>query len=135
MENTNMELFNEFTAQVFAQLYQAFPEYAPLDAGRLSGCKPDDYGAIGRRGEICAATIQWLADSGFIRLGERQGWMFPAVLSAKGLETLKVTPTQLAPGKSAGERIVGAVAEGAMQTASNLVASALTQGFALLLRQ
>lgn len=129
---SNMDLFNEYTATIFAELYQAFPEVRPLDVGRLSGCKPDDYGVIGKRGQVCAATIEWLAESGYIRLGHRMDWTFPAVLTAKGLEILKATPASISQGKSAGESIVAAVKDGSMRTAVNLVSSALTEGFKLL---
>ena len=128
----NMELFNEYTAKILAQLYESFPLVSMVDAGRLSGCKPDDYGEIAEKGRICAATIEWLRDAGYIGCEPRMEWIYPARLTVKGLETLKVCPAALDTRQNAGEALTDAVKKGSLEVAVRLAAAALTEGFRVL---
>ena len=136
----NIELFDDHTARILADLYVSFPVKRRLDARKLSGHEAhDDFGRIlDERGnpsktfEIAHATIEWLWDTGYVR-GDRmdQYGLGQAVLTPIGLAVLKATPTSLTPGESTGEKLARLVREGAMDGARELVKAALVTGTAM----
>lgn len=126
----NIELFDDFTARILADLYAGFPVKRRLDARKLSGHEAhDDFGRIlDERGnpsktfEIAHATIEWLWDTGYVR-GDR--------MDQYGLGQAVLTPTSLTPGESTGEKLARLVREGAMDGARELVKAALVTGTAM----
>lgn len=136
-EMKNIELFDEYTARIFADLYRSFPVKRSLDARKLSGHEDyDDFGRIlNERGdpskefEVAYATIEWLFDTGYIRGHEPSGsGMSLAVLSPMGLAVLKSVPSSLKAGESMGDKLSKLLAEGATDSARDLVKAALAAG-------
>ncbi len=132
----NMDLFNQYSAEIFSMLYLAFPEPIGLDALSISGHQEiDENGSPEKEAKICKATIQWLADTGYLSFqDEYQYGAGDAVLTAKGLEVLKAVPGSLKNGGSIGDKIVTTLKGGAKETATALVKTALTEGFKLLMK-
>ena len=138
----NIELFDEYAARIFADLYQSFPVRKPLDARKLCGhAEHDEYGRIvDERGEpskpfeIARATIAWLQDTGYIRGTDLHVWgLSQAVLSPMGLAVLKSVPSSLKVEESTGDRLTRMVREGSYEGAKDLVKSAITTGSAMLM--
>ena len=139
---TNIDLFDEYAARIFAELYQSFPVKRSLNANQLSGHHEfNEFGVVvnengepSKQFEIAHGTIQWLWETGYIR-GDSvsQTGMFNAVLSPVGLAVLKATPASLTAEVSTGEKLTTLVKDGAFDTAKDLVKSALTAGSALAL--
>ncbi len=137
----NIDLFDEYTARIFAQLYQAFPVKTGIDARKLCGhSETDDFGRVlddrdepSKPFEIAHATISWLADTGYIRGGDMHSWgMSQAVLSPLGLAVLKSVPASLKVEESTGERLSKLVRDGAYDGAKDLIKSALATGSAMI---
>lgn len=136
----NIELFDEYTARIFADLYQAFPVKVSLNATKLCGHSDhDEFGAIvDERGnpsksfEIAKATIEWLHETGYIRGGDMNAYgLRSAVLSPMGLTVLKSTPSSLKVEETTGDRLAKLVKEGTYEGAKDLVKSALSAGSAM----
>ena len=132
----NIDLFETYTAAIFARLYEAFPLPCALDAQQISDCPGiDEFGAMQKPAEICRATMGWLADSGYIRAaGATQYAMTGAVLTAKGLEALKATPEALSGKTPVGERIAQLVATGSMDLAREAARVAISSAVKLFLQ-
>ena len=133
----NIVLFDEYTARILAELYEAFPVKTRLDARRLTGhSEYDEYGRVlnergepSRQYEIASATIEWLWESGYIRgPGFEQGGMSRAVLSPMGLAVLKAVPDSIKVQETTGERLARLVKEGAHEGAGELARSAIAAG-------
>lgn len=131
----NMDLFNAYTAEIFSILYQCFPEPAPLDVLKISGhTEVDDYGQMEKPAKICRDTVEWLSNTGYLTYEQNfECGVSGAVLTAKGLEVLKVVPASLERGDSIGEKIVKTMKGGAKETAATLAKTALTEGVKFLL--
>lgn len=104
----NIDIFNECTAIIFAKLYDGFPNTTELDPGRLShslhlekDLTDDEFSEGFRLNEIMENTIWWLGKTGYIDWnGVSSGPIFESVvLTEKGLETMKSTPSSLSKGK------------------------------------
>lgn len=139
----NIELFDEYAARIFADLYQAFPVRSNLDACKLSGHgDTDEYGRVlDERGEpsksfeIARATIEWLRDTGYVRGGEMNvRGMSQAVLTPMGLAVLKAAPVSLKAEETTGDRLSRLVRDGSYDAAKDILKSALTSGSAMLMR-
>jgi hypothetical protein len=110
MKYSNIELFNLITGDLFAQLYESFPEPTKIDFDTL-GIKfiePSDYHGALSVSQFSEATVRWLADAEYI-------WLDPpatldgkhtARLSPKGLEILRAIPDSLEEKIPLGEKIV-----------------------------
>ncbi|HDT6080014.1 TPA: hypothetical protein QHC28_004739 [Aeromonas veronii bv. veronii] len=133
---SNIEKFDDIAAETFAILYERFPlpcyiavehftegrqAYEDIDHG---GQMPTD------EARLIDATFVWLVDAGYIKGNvNRHIGIGQAVLTAKGLETLKATPDSLtAP---MGERIKDAVKQDGRDVARSLVSQALSIGLSL----
>lgn len=129
----NIELFDEYTTIVMAQLYESFPIKKTIDARNLCGHSDiDEYGGVvdasGRPSkafDLAMATIEWLGDNGYARYKERWafGWT-DVVLTEKGLTMLKALPNSLASKETFGDRLLRLVKEGSISLAKEAAKAA-----------
>ena len=131
----NIELFDEYAARILSRLYERFPVKCGLDAREITGhTDADDFGAIvapdgraSKEAEIAYATIEWLAETGYLRADDAHppyGYR-SCVLSARGLELLKATPQSVRVTETLGEKLIRLVAEGSMDAAKQAVRTAI----------
>lgn len=134
----NIDLFDEYVAIIFSQLYESFPIKSLLDVRQLTGhTDSDEFGRLcapngrpSKESEIAYATIEWLRDSGFIRAGEPN---YPlafqkCVLTTQGLEVLKATPESIQAKGSIGDKLVRFVREGSLELAKEAAKTAISVG-------
>lgn len=142
--STNIECFDVLTGRIFADLYDSFP--IPLEIEQDSYCallvkrvKPESEGddvvgeyfdSIADAQEFVDATFQWLNNAGYIDYEALSFDAATAVLTAKGLESLKLVPDVLT-GKSLGDSLVEAVNEGLMDQLKSLTGQAIGAGVKL----
>ncbi len=80
--------------------------------------------------EIAFCTVKWLHQTGYIIATPHPYEFFSdAVLTAKGLELLKLTPDALK--SSLGDRLMDACKKGASESIASLSSTALTSGLGL----
>ena len=131
----NIELFDEYVARILSRLYEQFPVKCPLDVREITGhTDTDEYGAIvapdgraSKEAEIAYATIEWLAETGYLRADDASppyGYR-SCVLSARGLELLKATPQSVRVTETLGDKLVRLVAEGSMELAKDAARAAI----------
>lgn len=135
MSTPNIERFNEYTARIFAALYEAFPEEKAISAPAMLGIDMDEYPHPidwPRELQIFDATLRWLEKAEYIwcKGGIQLGTI--AVLSPKGLEALRATPTSLERGEPIGEALAAAIRSGSIEAAKGLVTRALTHVYGLV---
>ena len=117
----NIDLFDEYTAAIFTKLFEAFPRKISIDAREICGhgtC--DEFGSVlnpegkpSAQFEVALATIEWLRETGFIRVSSMHGFgAMGAVLTASALLVLKSTPESIKVSESWGERLVRFTREG-----------------------
>lgn len=126
----NIDLFDTYTAKIFAQLYEAFPMPCHLDAQKISECPGiDDFGVMRPQAEVCLATMRWLQDAGYIQCDEvTQYALIGSVLTAKGLEMLKAMPDSINGKTPMGEQIAKLVKTGSMDLAREVTKAAVSYG-------
>lgn len=131
----NIEAFDRCVAQIFSTLYTEFPipikmEYTDVSSAIFeeedSGSEMLDTFAIYEN------TIKWLIAAGYVN-AESTNYQaaFGAVLSAKGLEILKLPSSLEKSGPSFGEKIVYAIKSGSIDAAKNAAQSAISKGLSL----
>ncbi|MNI02298.1 hypothetical protein D3C73_551640 [compost metagenome] len=138
MAASNIELFDEFTGKIFARLYENFP--IPINLNSKDFFPPTiweggDASADGRSQQVkfFYATTEWLAAAGYTSSPDkRNSYARDVVLTAKGLEVLKGTPSSLNAGPSIGEQLVEAAKEEGKDTLKSLVKEALSLGVKLI---
>lgn len=155
-EPENIRRFNERVGYVFGVLYREFPrriyvkpidvvgytfkdDKSPFDfdTHKFEAVDPET-GADIRLSlhdmDEIDDTIIWLRDTGYIDYEDHNPHLYfsRVVLTAKGLEVLKVVPATLNASKSFGEQLGEIVAAGTKDVAATLVSQALTAGFAVL---
>lgn len=124
-----------------AFLYENFPlektirirnliDDAPIDVTLENGATVPS-----KECEIAFATIKWLIEAGYISAkGHPYASFSDAVLTAKGLELLKLTPDSLT--ESFGDTLLaaskGAVTEGTKDVIGQVTSKALTAGLSIL---
>ena len=131
----NIELFDEYTARILSRLYERFPVKCALDVRQITGhTDTDEFGAVvspdgraSKEAEIAYATIEWLAETGHLRVGDAHPPVLfrSCVLSAQGLELLKATPRSVRVTESLGDKLVRLVSEGSMDLAKDAVRAAI----------
>lgn len=130
----NIKKFNEITGIVLASLYESFPVRKTFTVERLfpeTIPDPFDEPSINHDAIFVTETISWLIEHGYISANIQYGYSFSdAVLTAKGLELLKLTPNSLE--SSFGEQLLEATKSGVKDTIVNISSSVLTSGAALL---
>lgn len=136
MALSNIERFDDITAQTLARLYEQFPVPCALMVCQygvdLGDDNWDDPQALAEAGFVIAA-LQWLGESGYIRFSEARPplGVLDAVLTARGLEVLKAMPESLS-GMTLGERLVGGLKSGGKEVAMEALRQALAYGSRLL---
>ena len=137
MKMKNIELFDGYTAEIFAGLYRTFPIKGAIDARNLSGhFETDEFGTIingkgakSHEFEVARSTIEWLYDTGYIRGDEPSEYgISRAVLSPMGLAVLKAAPESLSASSTVGERLSQLLQSGATDAAKDLIKTALASG-------
>lgn len=135
--STNIELFNQYTAKIFTELYESFPVPMWLVDVRLSGGKFIE----NERGfeepdfetKIAGSTILWLVEAGFINASETDARSaYNATLSAKGLELMKLVPSSIDSKMSVGDNLLKILKEGSVDAAKVLISKALTDFFPII---
>lgn len=136
----NIECFDLLTGRIFADLYQSFPIPTLLTVEVyctfLMGADPDQ--PIDQMFETSAdahaffdATCNWLILTGYIHSSAQfLNGNLSAVLTAKGFEALKSTPSVLT-GNTLGSELVTAAKAGAMDQLKNLASQTLGAGVKL----
>lgn len=113
----NRKLFNEFSAKLFAELYENFPIGTDF--------KIEDFSELNTKenSEIFFSTIRFYINEGFIRC-EKQfyGGFSSIVLTSKGFSILNATPPEIFSLKSnIGAELKTAIAAGKTAVISTLV--------------
>lgn len=139
MTTSNIERFDEITGQLLSKLYENFPVPCRL---LIQDFVADGYEMIERlakmeipnaKGDFFLASVDWLASAGYLQFHEKilesgncryQG----AVLTAKGLETLKAIPESLQSGPTLGEKLIDASKGSAKEVVRGLVGEILSLG-------
>jgi len=134
VKKANIELFNEYTAVIFATLYESFPIPTQLSASDIldrenAADLSDQYD----QERVCFATIRWLNEAGYIRYKSDNEMGFQnVVLTPKGLELLKAIPASLENSVSIGDHLIALMKTGTTrEMAIDLVKLAFTEGFKL----
>ncbi|QFT23550.1 hypothetical protein FIV02_18410 [Pseudomonas sp. THAF187a] len=142
MTVSNIERFDELTGRVLARLYAEFPlpiRLMPDKFVETSWVVDAFTGALAASAdtEFFTATVDWLADAGYLRYQgldpTKVNGFTGAVLTAKGLELLKAIPDSL--GDSFGERLREAAATEGREGLRSLVSQVLGAGISLLSSQ
>ncbi|WP_321821736.1 MULTISPECIES: hypothetical protein [unclassified Burkholderia] len=136
---TNIEKFDELAANVFANLYENFPVRISLFANTfgydLSYKTNKVGGVIYNSPADCAFftdALKWLRMAGYIDFSiSASGPWGNAVLTAKGLEVLKATPSSISPSQPMGDYLVQGIRSGAKAAVSKGITYVLSQGASL----
>ncbi|HBC9720477.1 TPA: hypothetical protein KFO73_003776 [Escherichia coli] len=131
---SNLDVFNETVGKTFAFLYENFPRKVTIDVCALTGVSgptfEEDRSTRRQRVEaldLRCDSISWLVDAGYVSAKSSSLYYFSdAVLTAKGLELLKLDPESLK--QSFGDKLVDAAKSGSMDAIKNTASSALTTG-------
>jgi hypothetical protein len=133
MTTSNIEQFDAIVGQTFALLYEAFPLPITLPLVKYTGeglvFEVDGFTGteLTPQAALVMASLDWLVESGYIRATVHpKSGLAKAVLTAKGLETLKVIPDSLTT--PLGERIKDAVKQGGVEIISTLVSQVFSVG-------
>ncbi|BCX67958.1 hypothetical protein [Pseudomonas izuensis] len=136
MTKSNIERFDEYAGRIFAHLYATFPIRVKIGDFQFMPEPPAgehfDFELYSEESKFVESTILWLRDAGYISGRVIALGLLDAVLTTKGLEVLKATPSSLANGPTLGDRITEAVQEGGKETLRGLVSEALGIGARLL---
>lgn len=134
----NIELFDEYTAKIFAQSYQKFP--MPHDVSIVDFIKQgkiNDFGMIvndkdkpSAHAQVAWHTFIWLKETGFIKIESEHPYLSLTgiVLTAKGLEVLKATPSSIQQNSHIGNELIGLLKTGSIEAAKQLVGQAIKLG-------
>lgn len=132
----NIEIFDCYVAEIFAKLYEDFPVPATLDLTWLDTkaiSDEDEHEEIFHKISVYEHTVRWLMSAGYINVENINSQRaYGAVLSAKGLEILKMPVSLQQPKESLGEFIMDAMKAGAKESAASQAKLAITRGLALL---
>ena len=134
MAVSNIEIFNDLTGRILAELYLNFPLPSYLEAEAFVESAMQMSEQLGmemptKDAEFFIATSEWLIRAGYIH-GDvsRYTYVSDAVLTAKGLEVLNAIPKSLTSGPSLGEQLADAAKEGGKETIKGLVTEVLGIG-------
>lgn len=144
MAKTNIERFDEISADILAHLYQAFPvpiSVTPKVSG-LTEQKVTSYdpvseiavtsGARDPETEFFQETLAWLAMSGFILRRNHHGIQAEYVLTSHGLQTLKHVPKPSLGNETLGDKLSTAAKSGAAGAAKEVMTQVISIGVQLL---
>ncbi len=135
---SNIDCFNRIVATCLVKLYEAFPVPIKIDAFAVS-CEcmncyentDEDWYEIYR--DVSTASIQFLADEGFIRYRDKERYtgFIDVQLSMKGLAVLGSTPTSVDSKKTIVEMLRNSIKEGTETAISNVTGDLLSAAFLL----
>ncbi len=146
MAKTNIERFDEISADILAHLYQAFPiptavtpKVAKLTELEVLSYDPvsEDSVTRGERDqetEFFEASLAWLAHSGFILKKDGGHFQSTYVLTSYGLQALKHVPTPSLGSETLGDRLSTAAKNGATGAAKETMNQVISIGIQLLAR-
>ncbi|MDR5013460.1 hypothetical protein RF663_04250 [Aeromonas veronii] len=131
MSLSNIEQFDEVAGKTFAMLYESFPIPINLPLRKYTGVEGvyanQEEGELTHQARLVMSTLEWLQESGYVMAEVRPDiGLDHCVLTAKGLETLKVIPDSLTT--PLGERIKDAVKQGGVEIISTLVSQVFSVG-------
>jgi len=129
-DSENIDRFNTVASEAFAILYSYFPQPCNFDPSDFDIPK-DEHGFVQQDdASFVAATVWWLEDEGYARIGSKDmdGTAHAAVLTGKGLAVLRLIPDALKNEAPLGEQIQTAVKSGAGKVAMKLVDKVLDAG-------
>lgn len=138
----NIEKFDELSGQVLANFYSSFPVPVNLLAKDFVE-EPTQYdeNIQGERASPDAvffiATVEWLRRAGYIHASEQDGYnriVKNGVLTAKGLEVLKIKPTSLTDAPSLGDQLADAAKKGSSDAVRKAVTEVMSLGARLMLQ-
>ncbi|QLG93538.1 hypothetical protein HZF02_16925 [Pseudomonas yamanorum] len=148
MAKTNIERFDEMSADILAFLYDRFPipEYVSPKVAGLSVVVYGDYdpvagstevisGEIDPETELFKSTLAWLVHAGFIHEKKSQHFSSQYFLTASGLQALKHVPKPTLGSETLGEKLSAATKAGTKTAASEILNQALSIGVQLITRQ
>lgn len=138
MSHSNIEQFDLIVGKTFAVLYQSFPLQKYIEVGHILDPKTaftedGNYGPVlTEEGEFCRACFDWITEAGYVsgKVDYQSGSITGAVLTVKGLETLKAIPDSLQA--SIGDRLVDAAKTEGRELLRSLASQALGVGLQLL---
>ena len=138
MAASNINKFDEYTGQILARLYQNFPvpmDISPRDFFTCSAVNvaEDEWEYTDEDAKVFLSTARWLVLAGYIHcVSEKRSYLYKSVLTAKGLEVLKLVPSSVQGGLSIGEQLTTAATEEARETLRGVVSEALSIGARLI---
>lgn len=144
MEKTNIERFDEMSANILAFLYEKFPipasvspEVAGLTVVKYLKYDPISDGSVteGERDpetEFFEATLAWLVHAGFISCQAAPVNRRVYVLTPYGLQALKHVPKPSLGTETLGEKLSAATKAGTKTVASEILNQALSIGLQLI---
>lgn len=141
-EVDNIEKFDELSGQVLAHFYRAFPVPVNLQARDFveQPTQYDENAQCDRASEgavFFIATVEWLRAAGYIHADEQDGYyriVKSGVLTAKGLEVLKIKPASLSDEPSLGAQLADAAKKGSRDAMSKAVTEAMSFGARMMLQ-
>lgn len=144
MAKTNIERFDEMSADILAHLYEAFPVHtgvSPRTAG-LVEVEILDYDPVTGTSETAGerdpetdffeATLAWLVQSGFVLRKDNGHFSCTYVLTSLGLQALKHVPKPSLGSETLGEKLSTATKSGAKEMAKEALNQALSIGMRVL---
>lgn len=131
---SNIERFNDCAARLFAMLFENFP--FRVDLQYVKWLTNEHEGDITHDDlALCQATVEWLAEAGYITVGSYTRHMATRVsLTPKGLEVLKAVPESLDSRQSVGDALLDYAKGVGAKTSQSLMSTALTEGFKIMVR-
>jgi len=128
----NIDDFNRGAALILAHLYERFPVPAMLKVAELNrhdDLLADDMDRRDARHKIYAATVEFLAQEGYLRYGGKAGngeIYSGAVLTSKGLAALQEAPEALQPPRqTVGDRLLEASRSPTGEAAKEVIREAI----------
>lgn len=148
MAKTNIERFDEISADILAFLYNRFPipEYVSPKISGLSVIVYGEYdtenggaeiisGEIDPETELFDSTLAWLVHAGFIHEKPTRYCSSQYFLTAYGLQALKHVPKPALGSETLGEKLSAATKAGTKTAASEILNQTLSIGINLIARQ
>lgn len=147
MAKTNIQRFDEISADILAFLYDNFPihhsvspEVAGLSVVQFGEYDPNTglreriSGEVDPETQFFYSTLEWLAEAGFISLKSSSGRKHKYVLTAFGLQSLKHVPQPAINSETLGDKLSAATKGGFKEVASATMNQALSIGTSLMMR-
>lgn len=146
MAKTNIERFDEMSADILAFLYESFPVHVgvlPRVAG-LTEIETLSYDPVestavtsGERDpetDFFDATLAWLVQSGFVHHKDNGHFSNTYVLTSLGLQALKHVPKPSLGSETLGEKLSAATKSGAKEMAKEALNQVLSIGILALVK-